>query len=119
MLAGALLVGLGFVGLFLPLLPTTPLLLLAAACFARSSERWHRWLMQHRLFGPIISNWQTNRCIPRRSKYLAVATIVLFGTFTLGFALTHPYARVIGGILILIGLVCVLRIPVCEKNNGS
>lgn len=117
MTAGFLLVGLAFLGIFLPLLPTTPLLLLAAACFAQSSEKWHRWLMEHRVFGPIISNWHHNRCIPLKAKVVAVATMLLFGGYAIGFAIANPYARLIGGALILTGLISLLRLPVCNSRS--
>lgn len=113
--AGFLLVALAMLGIFLPLLPTTPLLLLAAACFANSSEKWHRWLVEHRLFGPIISNWQHNRCIPRKAKITAVCSILLFGTYAVGFAVDNLYVRIAGIIVLLIGLIVVLRIPTCRK----
>ncbi len=116
LMAGFALVALATLGIFLPLLPTTPLLLLAAACFAQSSERWHRWLVEHRIFGPIIHNWQEHRCIPLKAKIISIATIVLFGGYTVGFALPNPYVRLIGGSLILVGLLFVLRIPVCNRK---
>ena len=55
---GMAFVALGFAGVFLPLLPTTPFLLLAAACFARSSPAFHDWLLSHRLLGPYIRDWE-------------------------------------------------------------
>jgi uncharacterized membrane protein YbaN (DUF454 family) len=112
--AGFILVGLGVLGIFLPLLPTTPLLLLAAACFSRSSERWHRWLLNHRTFGPIIKSWHANRCIPRRAKIISIALVILFGGWTVGFVIDEPILRAVAAVLILIGLVCVARIPVCR-----
>jgi len=116
--AGFILVGLAALGLILPLLPTTPLLILAAACFAQSSERWHRWLMEHRVFGPLLQNWHKHRCIPRRAKLIAVITIVVFGGYAIGIAIQHPIMRILGGLLILTGLVTVLRIPVCRDCAG-
>jgi uncharacterized membrane protein YbaN (DUF454 family) len=112
--AGFSLVGLAALGLILPLLPTTPLLILAAACFAQSSERWHRWLMEHRVFGELLKNWQAHRCIPLRAKLIAVVAIVLSGGYAIGFAIEQPALRALGGVLILVGLVTVLRIPVCR-----
>ena len=112
--AGFILVGLAVLGIFLPLLPTTPLLLLAAGCFSRSSERWHRWLLQHRLFGPIIHNWQERRCIPKRAKIVSILMVVLFGGWAVGFAIEPPILRTIGALLVLTGLIVVIRIPVCR-----
>ena len=59
--AGLLFLALGAAGIVLPILPTTPFILLAAWCFARSSERWHQRLLASELFGPIIDNWERNR----------------------------------------------------------
>lgn len=70
--AGFLCVALGVIGIFLPLLPTTPFLLLAAACFARSSPRFHAWLLSNRTFGPLIHQWEKNRTIPRKTKWVAI-----------------------------------------------
>ncbi|MEJ7808629.1 MAG: YbaN family protein [Telluria sp.] len=71
-LVGMLAIVLGVIGIFLPLLPTTPFLLLAAACFARSSTRMHDWMMQHRLFGDYLRNYEAGRGIPARAKLLAL-----------------------------------------------
>ena len=116
LVAGFLLVGLATLGIFLPLLPTTPLLLLAATCFANSSEKWHRWLMEHNIFGPIIRNWHEHRCIPLRAKIVAVASILVFGTYSIGFAIENPYLQIPGAILLLTGLVYVLRIRNCSGD---
>jgi uncharacterized membrane protein YbaN (DUF454 family) len=116
LIAGFLLVGLAALGIFLPLLPTTPLLLLAAACFANSSEKWHRWLTEHNIFGPIIRNWHEHRCMPGKAKITAVASILLFGTYAIGFAIENPYLKTGGTILLLIGLVFVLRIKTCRGD---
>lgn len=65
---GGIALALGVVGLLLPLLPTTPFVLVAAYSFARSSERCHRWLVHHRIFGPLIRNWQEYGAISRSAK---------------------------------------------------
>lgn len=73
LLAGSIALGLGVLGMFLPLLPTTPFVLLAAACYARGSPRFHRWLLANRTFGPLIHEWQRHRAIPYRTKLAAIA----------------------------------------------
>lgn len=70
-------VALGAIGVFLPLLPTTPFILLALWCFARSSERFHNWLMQHPNFGPLITMWYSDEGIPVSSRNRILALMWL------------------------------------------
>jgi uncharacterized membrane protein YbaN (DUF454 family) len=72
---GILSLGLGALGILLPLLPTTPLVLLAAFSFARSSDRLHRWLLEHDVFGALIENWRLYGAISRRAKMLSVVSM--------------------------------------------
>lgn len=74
---GLLSLGLGVVGIFVPLLPTTPLLLLSTWCFVRSSERLYEWLINNRYLGEYIRNFREHRAIPLRAKILSVALIWL------------------------------------------
>jgi len=76
-IAGLASLALGVVGIFLPLLPTTPLLLLAAYCFGRGSERLLKWLLEHPRLGPPIRDWRENRTISRRAKALAAVAMVV------------------------------------------
>lgn len=69
--AGTLALAAGVVGIFLPLLPTTPLVLLAAWCFSRGSRRWEAWLLGHPRFGPMVRDWRRHRAIPLRAKQMA------------------------------------------------
>ena len=75
--AGSLCVGLAVLGVFLPLLPTTPFLLLASACYVRSSERLHGWLMGNRMLGPYIRNFRERRGIPLRGRVTMVVLLWL------------------------------------------
>jgi len=74
---GTFFVGLGLLGIFLPVLPTTPFLLLAAACYARSSERFYNWLLNHRWFAEYIRNYREGRGIPPRVKALSISLLWL------------------------------------------
>ena len=70
-LAGALALVTGIVGIFVPLLPTTPFVLLAALCFSRGSARCERWLLEHPRFGPMVRDWRERRAVPLRAKQFA------------------------------------------------
>lgn len=75
--AGWLALTLGALGVLLPVMPTTPFILLAAACFARSSARFHAMLLRNRVFGPLIVEWEQHRSIPRRTKLWAITLMSL------------------------------------------
>lgn len=114
--AGFLSVGLAFAGAVLPLLPTTPFVLLAAACFARSSPRFHRWLYQHPWFGPSLRAWREHRAIPRSSRRTALA--LLWITFPISIALLPAplWGRAILAGILVTATVVVLRLPVLEDQ---
>jgi len=115
MALGLLFVGVAVLGMFLPVLPTTPLLLLALACFARSSERLHAWLLSHRTFGPVMRNWHETRSMPRRAKISAVISIaVVGGTSVLFFVEGIELQLIVAGIL-LIPIVIVLSARTTES----
>ena len=80
---GSVCVAVGVLGIFLPVLPTTPFLLLAAACFARASERFYVWLLRNPTFGPTIREWRRHRSIPYRTKVVALALM----TITIGLSI--------------------------------
>lgn len=85
---GMLAIGFGVVGIFLPLLPTTVFLLLAAYCFARSSPALHDWLIDHPTLGPPIVNWREYRAISKRAKVMALFAmlVVLAGGYVFGLS---------------------------------
>ena len=86
--AGMASVGLGLAGVVLPLLPTTPFMILAAACFARSSPRLEAWILGHRRFGPLVRAWRENGAIPRKAKVLACTGMAV--GFAVFFLSVHP-----------------------------
>ena len=96
--------GFGAAGTVLPLVPTTPFVLLSAYAFAQSSPRLHRWLAEHRKFGPLISNWQRHRAINRRTKTLAVAVMVLTPSVT--WLVGAPVWVLAAQIVVLSGAMC-------------
>lgn len=105
----------GIVGIFVPLLPTVPLLLLAAACFARSSERFHNWLLGHPDLGPMIRDYMDGQGIPLRAKIMAIGMIWLSIAISVLFLITLVWVKVF---LIAIGLcvtIYLLRLPMREE----
>jgi len=74
--AGALALGLGVIGIFLPLLPTTPFVLVAAFCFSRGCLRCEAWLMAHPKLGPTVRDWRAHRAVPLRAKQLATVMMI-------------------------------------------
>jgi uncharacterized membrane protein YbaN (DUF454 family) len=86
-LIGSASVALGFLGIFLPLLPTTPFLLLAAACYARASPRFYAWLLGNRWFGDHIRAWREGHGIPLRAKFTAIGLLVVTLGGTIAFVI--------------------------------
>ena len=86
---GFLALGLGILGVFLPLLPTTPFVLVAAACFSKSSPSLHNYLITHRIFGQTIADWEQHGVIRIRAKIIAISMILLLGSYPL---LINPIA---------------------------
>lgn len=105
---------LAFAGIVLPLLPTTPFVLLAAGCFARSSPRLHQWLLQHRLFGPMLHDWEEKRCIPCRVRRLAIIMMLAVGGTSVTLIVEGIWLKLTGLLLIATGCIVVMRIRVCE-----
>jgi uncharacterized membrane protein YbaN (DUF454 family) len=115
---GWICLGLGAVGTVLPVLPTTPFLLLAAACWARSSRRFHDWLVGHRTFGPTVRTWQRHRALPPGVKGPAIALVVLTIGLSVVFGLQAWLHRLMLGLLGA-GLVAFLaRLPVRSPDEA-
>jgi uncharacterized membrane protein YbaN (DUF454 family) len=123
---GTLCVALGGVGLFIPVLPTTPFLLLAAVCYARSSKRFYDWLLTNRWCGEYIRNYREGRGILLQQKILTIALLWLTMGSTAGFFVTLGWVRLI---LLGIGVAVTLHLvriktftptpPISPLPNGS
>lgn len=109
--AGSLALGLGLLGVVLPGLPTTPFVLLAAACYAKASPRLHAWLLNHRLLGPMLRDWEQHRSLTRRTKTVAVVSMTLMVSLSIWSFRGRLIAQLALVLLGAIGAWVVLRIP--------
>ncbi|KAF0208685.1 MAG: hypothetical protein FD171_326 [Actinobacteria bacterium] len=102
---------LGFIGVFVPGMPTTTFLLIAAWCFYRSSERAHTWLLQHRILGPYVRDFLSGKGMPLRSKVIAVSMMWLTCGASALFFVPALWAKVLVLSCAVIGTVMVSRVP--------
>lgn len=109
-LAGLISVAIGIVGIVLPLLPTVPLMILAAFCFGKSSPRLHAWLVHHPTYGPHIRDWRDHGAIRLPAKRIATVSIV--AAFGLSVALgVKPTVLVIQAVVLTMVLVFIWSRP--------
>jgi uncharacterized membrane protein YbaN (DUF454 family) len=108
-ISGTLCVALGIIGLFVPVLPTTPFLLLAAICYARSSKRLYAWLTTNRWFGDYIRNYREGRGIPLRQKAVTLALLWLTIGYAVWFAVPMWWAKPI-----LLGIALGVTVHLCK-----
>jgi len=99
MIIGSGSLGLGTLGIFLPLLPTVPFYLLAAFGFSKSSTKLHKWLLNHRVFGPDIRDWNQRRVIRKRAKIMAISAMI--ASVLLAYVLSVPLKFMIIQIVVL------------------
>jgi uncharacterized membrane protein YbaN (DUF454 family) len=107
-------VGLAVIGIFLPVLPTTPFLLLAIACFARSSEKFHARLLSNKTFGPTIRHWETSKSIPRKAKIYALILIAIAGGTSAVF-IENVSLKIALVVLLIIPVLIILNIKTTES----
>ncbi|WP_264289452.1 DUF454 family protein [Duffyella gerundensis] len=113
---GWLAIVLGTLGIVLPLLPTTPFMLLAAWCFARSSPRFHHWLLWRSWFGRYIRHWQQHRALPKGAKSRAI--LFILATFALSLWLVPVlWVRIILLMMLTILLIFMARMPVIDAGE--
>jgi len=118
-LVGGIALVLGVIGIFLPGLPTTPFVLLAAACFAKASPRVHQWMLQHQLIGPLLRNWEEHRSLTLRTKCVAIGSMLLMIAISIWSFADRPWIQISLLILAAIGAATVLRIPTRPPANAS
>jgi uncharacterized membrane protein YbaN (DUF454 family) len=103
MLAGALSLLIGVIGIAVPVLPTAPFVLLAAFCFSRGSRRLEAWMLSHRHFGPMVRDWRENRAVPLRAKQFATVMMAVSSVGT-WLALPSPWRWVPGSCCLAVAL---------------
>ncbi|MGB0867645.1 MAG: YbaN family protein [Granulosicoccaceae bacterium] len=106
---GLLSLALGGIGIVLPLLPTTPFILVAAFAFSRSSQRWHNWLLSHPKLGPMIKDWHEHGAIRRRVKLFALASMLLVFTLSLWLGLSKAGLTAQAAVLALCAVFILTR----------
>lgn len=114
LVCGWICVVLGMIGAFLPLLPTTPFLLLASACFMRGSPRLNHWLLSHPQFGPVLENWHRHRSVSPRVKRRANMMMVLSFAFSI-YWVPLIWHKVMLLVMLAILLFWFNRLPVREN----
>ena len=114
---GWLCVGLAFVGVFVPGIPTTIFLIIALWAFTKSSEKLRLWLLNHKRFGPILNNWQEHKVVPRRAKILMVVLMSL--AVILFYYSLQSLILTIGLIIILVSVaIYVISLPSKVPENS-
>jgi len=111
MVLGTVFVVIGVPGLFLPALPGVPLLLLAAACYARSSNRLYAALLSNPFIGPSIRQWREHRSIPRRAKITAITMVIVAFSFSISLAVDNLAGRIVLGVIGIALLIFLARLP--------
>ena len=115
-IAGSIFVVLGGLGVLLPGLPTTPFLILAAACYIRSSQRLYDWLIANETFGPYLKDYREGKGIPRRAKKIALSMMTIFVGYSVLFALDDLIVRIVVLVLGMIGFYYVaFRVPTAKE----
>lgn len=115
---GTLFVLLGIAGALLPVLPTTPFMLLAAACYARASSRFYNWLLNNPAFGPTILEWRRHRSIPWRVKLTAIALMAVTLGISIVFFVPWPELQAALAVFGLLLATYMYRIPSRDRPQG-
>lgn len=116
LLTGTISLGLGILGMVLPVLPTTPFLLLSAAAYARGSKRFYHWLMANKWFGPTIMSYREGKGIPRKTKITAIAMLWTSILSSVIFFIDNVYLK---GLLVVIAIAVTWHLLVIKTSQTS
>jgi uncharacterized membrane protein YbaN (DUF454 family) len=115
-IAGTIFLGLGSIGIILPVLPTTPFLLLSAACYYRSSERLHQWMLNNRWFGNYIRNYKEGKGIPLKTKVLVLSLLWISITYSAVFIITIFFVQIVLFIIAVGVSAHIVRLPTFKRS---
>ncbi len=118
-LLGWLFFSLGIVGVALPVMPTTPFMLLALWAFSRSSQRFHDWLYNHTFFGPPLQQWQQHRVIPFGLKLVAISFMLMSMIYLLFFSPLPNWVTIVTGVVMSATAVFIFSKPSCPPVNNN
>ena len=118
-LAGTVCLFLAAVGVFLPILPTTPFLLLSAAFYLRSSERMHAWLYENKYFGEYLRNYRDGRGIPLATKLVVAAMLWTAISYSILFISTHWAVSILLAMIAVAVSIHILQIPTLENELNA
>ena len=118
---GFIVMTIGLIGIIVPVLPTTPLMILAAACFAKSSQRFYDWIINNKMFGQHVKNYREGNGIPKKSKPIILVTMWTFVLFAVLIAIPDsapPVSKIATLVLAVIGTIFILRIPNLSQDDS-
>ncbi|MCV6607479.1 MAG: YbaN family protein [Campylobacterales bacterium] len=116
LILGFLFLFLGFLGVLLPGLPTTPFILLATASFVRSSPKLHQWLLEHKIFGVMIKNWQKHKGVTRKTKNIAFL-LIFAGAIYSYLVIENIYILIVVFFIQLIPIIILTRLNVISSKE--
>jgi len=117
-IAGTIFLGFGIIGIFLPILPTTPFLLLSAACYARGSQRFYNWLINNKWFGNYIKNYREGRGVPLKFKIFTISLLWLTILYSIYFIINNSWIEIVL-IMIAIGVtIHIVTIKTLKQKNS-
>ncbi len=117
---GFIVMVIGLIGIVVPGLPTTPLMILAAACFAKSSQKFYDWIINNKMFGHHVKNYREGKGIPKKSKPIILATMWAFVLFAVLIAIPDsapPVSKIATLVLAVIGTTFILMIPNLQEHE--